>query len=306
MQVLLFIRMGWRVLYIEESDKLSLYLDNIKILKNEEEILVPIRDVHSLIIDNYKILLSVHLMNALSKANVNVVLCEVDHLPQTVMYPLFGNSNAAASLKEQISWSELNKAAIHQEIIKKKIEHQLLLLKHFNKGLKEIKILEKYITEVELNDKTNREGLAAKLYFKALFGAGFKRFEDDVVNAGLNYGYAILRSQISKTLVSKGLNLTLGIFHKSPTNNFNLSDDVIEPFRPIIDYWVYRNLLEAKIFLREHRLGLIEQTTKDIYFKNLRQTIFNAISQYISSILLFLQTGDVSNLIHPEIKYNEL
>lgn len=298
--------MSWRVLYIEESDKLSLYLDNIKVIKNDEEILVPIKDIHSLIVDNYKILLSVHLLNALSHANVNVVLCGVDHLPQTIFFPLFGNSNAAASLKKQLKWDGLRKKILHQKIVRRKVKHQKELLMAVDKHNPEIEILSKYEKEVELGDETNREGLAAKQYFKGLFGDEFKRFENDIINAGLNYGYAILRSQISKTLVSKGLNTTIGIFHKNPTNNFNLSDDIIEPFRPIIDYWVYKNLMEEEIFLRDHRLELINQTTKDVYFKNTRQTIFNAISMYVDSILTFLDTGDVDKLFHPEIKYDEL
>lgn len=298
--------MSWRILYIEESDKLSLHLDNIKIIKNDEELLVSINDIHSLIIDNYKILLSVHLLNALSKANVNVVLCGVDHLPQTILFPLFGNSNAAQSLKEQLNWDKFNKEIAQQEIVKTKIKHQKELLKYVDKNNQEIVLLEKYEKEVELADKTNREGLAAKQYFKALFGTSFKRFEDDIVNAGLNYGYAILRSQISKTLVSKGLNTTIGIFHKNPYNNFNLSDDIIEPFRPIIDVWVYQNLRKEKLFLRDHRLALIEQTTKDVYFKNKKQTIFNTISMYVDSILSFLKTGNLEELTHPQIKYDEL
>ena len=113
--------MSWRVLYIEESDKLSLYLDNIKVIKNDEEILVPIKDIHSLIVDNYKILLSVHLLNALSHANVNVVLCGVDHLPQTIFFPLFGNSNAAASLKKQLKWDGLRKRYYIKRLLEEKL-----------------------------------------------------------------------------------------------------------------------------------------------------------------------------------------
>ena len=80
------------------------------------------------------------------------------------------------------------------------------------------------------NDKSNREGLAAKVYFHELFGLDFRRFDDDIINAGLNYGYAILRSQISKTVIAKGLNPCLGIFHKGYDNPFNLSDDIIEVY----------------------------------------------------------------------------
>lgn len=298
--------MSWRVIYIEEADRVSLYLDNIKVIKNEEEILIPISDIHSLLLDNYKILLSVQLINALAKANVNVVLCDVDHLPVTMLNPLFGNSTAPKSLREQLSWNKINKSILHQQIIKRKINHQKKLLEYIDKNIIEINILEKYENEVEISDKTNREGLSAKMYFQGLFGKEFKRFDEDIINAGLNYGYAILRSQVSKTLIAKGLNTTLGIFHKGPNNNFNLSDDIMEPFRPIIDIWVFKNLINEKLFLREHRLSLIEQTTKDIYFKNQKQTIFNTISLYVDSILNFLKTGNIEELIHPELKFDEL
>lgn len=296
--------MSWRVIYVEESEYLSLYLDNIKVKKGDEDILLPISDIHTIILDNYKTTLSVHLINALTKNNVNVVVCGIDHLPESLIIPIAGSYYAPKMFLKQLSWDDNLKKRLHKKIIISKITNQKELLKSINPISPVIKTLDKYILEVVDGDITNREGLAAKVYFRALFGENFKRFDEDVLNAGLNYGYAILRSQISKTLIGKGLNTMLGIFHKGNTNYFNLSDDVIEPFRPIIDNWVVKNLMNEKIFKKEHKIELIKQTTKKIKYKNLNQTIFNTISIYVDDIIKFFDTGE--EISHPHLIYNEL
>lgn len=153
------------------------------------------------------------------------------------------------------------------------------------------------------NDKSNREGLAAKVYFHELFGLDFRRFDDDIINAGLNYGYAILRSQISKTVIAKGLNPCLGIFHKGYDNPFNLSDDIIEVFRPLIDQYAYRNLRDAIIFTKKNRIELIELTGKDAIINFQKQTIFNVISMFIDKIIYIFETGDIESYIPVRLIY---
>jgi len=301
--------MGWRVLYISEGEYMNLYLDNIKIENSgkSKEILIPIKDIHTLILDNYKSVLTVQLMNYLTKSNVNVVICGIDHIPKSILLPIRGNVQAASILKKQISWRKTEKETAHKEIVKAKIHNQRCLLEFLNKDVQVIELLKKYENEVTNGDITNREGLAAKVYFRALFGKTFKRFESDVVNAGLNYGYSILRSQISKSIIAKGLNPSLGLFHRGPNNYFNLSDDLIEPFRPIVDFYVHNKLLKEVLFTKENKIDLVKNLTKNIYYKNLSQTVFNTIIQYIDSIISFIETGEVDNVeFHPIIKYEYL
>ena len=156
-----------------------------------------------------------------------------------------------------------------------------------------IERLSEFCEEVEEGDLTNREGLAAKMYFRELFGPNFKRFDYDIINAGLNYGYAILRSQISKTIVAKGLNPNIGIHHIGYDNFFNLSDDIIEVFRPIIDEYVYKMMKHSVVFTKNDRMGLIKQTSCDVYINGTRQTLFNAIEIFVEKIMWFFETGDV-------------
>jgi CRISPR-associated protein Cas1 len=102
-------------------------------------------------------------------------------------------------------------------------------------------MLYKYVGEIRDGDVTNREGHAAKIYFNELFGKNFTRDDETIINFALNYGYSILRSAISRSIVSKGLHPSISIFHHSIYDAFALSDDLMEPFRPIIDDFVFKN-----------------------------------------------------------------
>lgn len=286
------IYMSWRIIYIEEAKSVRLYLDNIKIEKETGELTVPLADIHTLVIDNQMISITVPLIVKCSEYNINLIICSMEHMPVSYINPFTGNFQSAMMLKKQISWDEYIKGIIHKKIIKNKIENQYSLLKHFNLNINTISKMVDFSYEVDSYDLTNREGLAAKMYFREPFGTDFKRFEEDPVNAGLNYGYSILRSQISKTIIAKGLNPSLGIFHKGYNNPFNLSDDIIEVFRPLIDEYVYLYLKDAIIFKKEHRLQIISQTTKEVYIEGKRQTIFNAIRIYLEKIIECFETND--------------
>lgn len=99
----LFFFMSWRIVYIEESDYLSLYLDNLKVIRNQEEIIVPLSDINTLVLDNYKITLTVHLLIALSTYNINVIICNLDHLPMSLLVSFGGASQASLCLRKQIN-----------------------------------------------------------------------------------------------------------------------------------------------------------------------------------------------------------
>jgi CRISPR-associated protein Cas1 len=303
---LLFLYMSWRIVFIEESEHLNLYLDNIKVKRGDDEIVLPLSDIHTLIVDNYKTNISVNLINKCSEYNINLLLCGIDHMPQSILLPFVGHHQSALMLKKQIEWSTELKENLHREIIKHKINNQANLLIYLNKDKSVIERIKLFESEVFPGDVTNREGLSAKMYFRELYGVTFKRFTEDIVNAGLNYGYSILRSQITKSLLAKGLNTSLGIFHIGATNNFNLSDDFIEPFRPLIDNWVYHHLLNEKNFTRDHRIALIKITTSSLYFDKKKQTLFNVMNLYVDNILNFVENGDTQCIQQPILIYDSV
>ena len=266
---------------------------------NQNEILIPISDIMILVIDNYKSVLSVPLINKLTEKNVCTILCGVDHLPQSYILPLNGHFSQSGNIKKQIEWNDEHKKLVHQLIVKAKILNQIEILKMNDKSSEVIFKLYEFYDQVLLDDTTNREGLVAKMYFRELYGDDFIRMDEDVINAGLNYGYAIFRSLITSIIVAKGYLPNIGIFHRGKQNMFNLSDDIIEVFRPIVDHYVYNNMMEDILFKQDHREQLIQLTVKKVKIDNKYQTIANAIHLYIEGILNVLETGDIHYYIYP-------
>ncbi len=298
--------MSWRIVYIEEADYLSLHLDNLKVTKGNDDTTIPLGDINSIIIDNYKTTLSVNLLNKCMDYKINVVLCDMKHLPNTIIYPYSGNYQASLVLKNQLSWKEENINKAWQIIVKGKIINQIKVLKENNKSIDVINKLSNYLNEIEPLDATNREGLAAKLYFKELFGNNFLREDENTINACLNYGYSIIRSMIARSLVAKGLNPHIGIFHKGQFNDFNLADDIIEVFRPIIDNYVYNNFLNEQFFTRDIRLKIVSSLIRKILYNGKKQSISNVISSYVDNILSALNTGSYNNIYFPEVKIYDI
>lgn len=289
--------MGYKVVYIEKSEYLKLYLENLKVEVSGKEILIPISDIAILVIDNYRSKLSVGLMNKLTQYNVCTIICGVDHLPQSYLLPMNGHFSMSGNIEKQIQWSEERKVKVHAKIIQYKIRNQIEVLKAFGKDFDSIQKMYEYMDEVVDGDKTNREGLAAKMYFRALFGENFIRFDDDVINAGLNYGYSILRSYIVSVIVGKGYIANIGIFHRGKQNMFNLADDMIEVFRPVVDAIVYTTMREDIIFKQEHRERLVQIIHEKMYIDDKKQTLGNAVHMYINSILNYLYEEE--NILFP-------
>lgn len=294
--------MSWRIIYIEDSDYLSLYLDNLKVRKGNDETTIPLSDINSIVINNISTTMTVRLINRCMEYKINLVTCDLEHMPCSILMPYNGHYMASSQLFKQINWTKESLEVAWVYFVKAKITNQIrvLTLEHKNQAI--IDTLLKYIDNIQLNDSTNREGLAAKVYFRELFGPQFKRFNQDSINAALNFGYSILRSQIARSLVAKGLNPQIGIFHRGPGNAFNLADDFIECFRPIIDRWVHQNIEINKLFNRENRLELIALTTKRVIFNNNKITVINAINLLIDNFLKFVESGEMDALTFPDIK----
>lgn len=291
--------MSWRIVYIEESESVSSYLDNVKIKRIGEDVLIPYRDIHTLIIDNYKTNLTTNFLIKCAENKINLIICGLEHLPISCVYPINGNTQMLTVLKKQLQWSNEIKEIVQAKIIKIKIENQLQVLKKHKKDINVINKLMLFKDEVLNGDVTNREGLAAKMYFRELFGKDFIRFSDNVINYALNYGYTIMRTQISKVLISKGFNTSIGFFHCGPTNNFNLSDDIIEVFRPIVDDYVFSNMMNKEIFTRNDRIDLIKLTTKDMRYNSQKTTFLNVINQYVTNIIEGIESENIENIEMP-------
>lgn len=276
--------MGWKIIEVENSDNLNLFLDNLIISKENTKIKIPINDIDVLILNNYKLKITIQLINALANNNVLIIICDNKQLPSANILPIIGNYNTLKILENQINWTRSEKAYFWKKIIKSKINNQINFLKQLN--LEVYQDLIHLYNEVKDYDISNREGHASKIYWHALFGKGFKRHEDDYINSLLNYGYTILRSYMTRSIIKKGLDPRVSIYHKSFHNYFALSSDLMEPFRVIIDGIVY-TIINSKedIKFYDAKEIIIKSFNTKILINNKFQFINNAIDIFIDSII---------------------
>lgn len=292
--------MSWRTIYIENSHKVSLYLNNLKIEDGDEAYIVPIEDINTVIFNNYKLHVTVQLICKLSQAKVCVIVCEKNGLPELVMNPLNGNYATFRNQELQINLPEERKSELWKKIIEGKIQNQIAVLENKQRKSGVIEKLYEYKCGVKNGDVTNREGLAAKIYFRELFGEDFLRERDsqDAVNAALNYGYALMRAMMARSVAAKGFIPAWGVFHKNPYNHFNLVDDFLEVYRPVVDEWVFRNM-SNNFFTREKRLQLIEHMSKKILFDSKKYQIMKSMDIFLDGIVNYMKTGDIGHLRTP-------
>lgn len=294
--------MSWRIIYIENSHKVSLYLNNLKIEDGDESYVVPIDDINTVIFNNYKLYVTVQLLCKLSQANVCVIICEKNGLPEVVMNPLNGNYATFRNQELQINLPVERKAELWKMIIEGKIQNQITVLENNERKNGVIEKLYQYKDGVKNADVSNREGLAAKMYFRELFGNDFLREREtqDAVNIALNYGYAGMRAMMARSVAAKGFIPAWGIFHKNPYNHFNLVDDFVEVYRPIVDEWVFCNMSE-EFFTREKRLQIIEHMSKKIMFDGKKYQIMKSMDIFLDGVVNYMKTGDGAYLKMPGV-----
>lgn len=197
----------------------------------------PIEDIGCIVLENQMISITLPLINELVKNNVAVILCDNKQMPTAMLQSLDANATQAESIKYQLAASEPTKKQAWKQIIEAKIKNQASMLSSI--GINS-DILKGFFANVKSGDSDNREGIAARVYWKKLFGEGFKRERDGLPpNSLLNYGYSILRAATARALLGSGLLPNLGIFHKSRYNAFPLADDIMEPYRPYVDEIVF-------------------------------------------------------------------
>lgn len=287
--------MGWRTVVINKNCKLS-YKNDYLIVRSEDLKMIHLSEINTIIIENGMASITSYLINELANKKIKLIICDEKHNPSCEMMPYYGSFNTSKKIMNQVNWKKEKKDKAWQQLIKHKIHNQSMLLKSLEISGFE-KLLE-YEEQVELADKTNREGHAAKVYFNLLYGNDFFRSNPDNTNISLDYGYAILLSLINREVVSKGYITQLGINHKNEFNQFNLSCDLMEIFRPMVDEIVYNNREFA--FEKEYKYKLIDVCNREVYIQGKKQYLSNAIQIFISSVFDFLENEEESEILNYE------
>ncbi len=273
--------MSFRTVVITRQSKIS-YKNRFLVIKQEnDEKYIHLSEIDTIIVDSISVSISAYLLKELADNKINIIFCDEKHNPFGEVVPYYSKHNTSKMIKEQIKWKVSDKDKIWAEIVKNKIMNQALLLKK-TKSLK-YKLILSYIDEVVDGDKTNREGHAAKVYFNALFGNDFVRNSDDSINAALNYGYAILLSTINKEIINNGYLTQLGIHHKNEFNEFNLTCDLMEPFRIVIDNFVYYN--QERKFDTEYKLDIVNILNGTFKYQGKNYTLKDIIRMFVKNTL---------------------
>lgn len=229
-----------RIIDVSEAAYVRLKHQQLVIEKQSEIVgQVPIEDLGVLILQHPAIVLTQQLIVACQKNKVVIVFCDEKHLPYSLILPIGeGHTLHNKILKQQMAISEPTRKRLWQKIVQHKIKEQEQTLVMLNKESTRLSFLS---TQVKTGDSGNCEAIAAQAYWKLLFGKAFKRDADlDGVNSLLNYGYAIIRAAVARSVCGAGLHPTIGLFHTNQYNALCLADDLMEPFRPWVDYVVYQ------------------------------------------------------------------
>lgn len=202
---------------------------------------IPLDDLDALIIHSTDGILSNQILSAFAMRNIPIIICNEKHNPVGIFWGLQGNYQGAFRLNKQAQLSMPVKKQIWKQIIQAKINNQAIVLKA---AQKQFLNLQHFAQAVKSGDTDNREGSAAQAYWPQLLGSEFKRDQDaEGLNCFLNYGYAILRSSVARSIVGVGLHPAFGLFHHNSENLMPLADDFMEPWRPIVDIAVYKLFL---------------------------------------------------------------
>ncbi len=271
--------------------------------KQRAERTIPVEDIGVVLLDHRHITITQALLAALLDNNCALITCDDSHLPTGLMLPLCGNATQNERFRDQIEASIPLRKQLWQQTIQAKIANQAALL--HRRGVENRNML-RWVTEVRSGDADNLEARAAVYYWANLFPQipAFRRKRDGVPpNNLLNYGYAILRAVVARSLVGSGLLPTLGIHHHNRYNAYCLADDIMEPYRPYVDDTICR-LLDERTAI-DHlstaaKTRLLTLPTTEVTIGGQRSPLMIAVAQTTASLYKCF-SGECRKIIYPEM-----
>lgn len=291
--------MGYRNIKIESS--IGLHIKNSQLIIGDKGVSFPLEDINCVLIENQSVTVSSYMLQEFAKNEIALYVCDEKHLPNAVLLPLVKHSRHFKMLTRQIEVGKPLIKRLWQQIIVCKIKNQALCLKEM--GLDGYDKLLAMTKEVQSGDKTHVEAKAAAYYFRALYGDEFTRDNECIINSAMNYAYAIIRGLIARSIVCYGLEPSLGMFHHSELNSFNLADDLIEVFRPLVDLYVASHFDIAEVdsdLTPQIKRDLFNIINYDMSMKGDKRIISNCIDMLVYSYSGAIQ-GNRTDLELPEL-----
>jgi CRISP-associated protein Cas1 len=281
---------GWRSVMISRPARLRREHFSLAI-EQEETAYIPFEDIAVIVLNHRAINLTHPVLSACAEYGIGLYATGDNHQPSGVFLPFLSHSRSTRLMRQQLGIARPLAKQAWAAIVRRKIENQASCLRLAGKpGIERI---ESYARRVRSGDGENLEGQAAAFYFVQLFGTGFHRAENRWINAALDYGYAVLRGAIARGLVAHGLHPTLGLFHASEQNAFNLADDLIEPFRPLVDLHVVKNapVMEGDLSPAD-KAALVALLNIDVGMPQGRMSALSAVEYAVESLARLFEEGN--------------
>ncbi len=289
--------MTWRSVMISRPAKLRREHFSLAI-EQDETAFVPFEDIAVIVLNHREISLTHPVLSACGEYGISLFATSDTHHPSGVFLPFLTHSRATRWQRLQLALPRPVAKQTWASIVRRKVANQAACLQIA--GLDGADRLTAYAQRVRSGDSGRIEGQAAAFYFPRLFGAGFQRSQERWINAALDYGYAVLRGTIARGLVAHGLLPSLGLFHASEQNAFNLADDLIEPFRPLIDLYVIQNRNPDNAELTPgDKAALIGLLNVDVGMPTGVMSALNAIEATVESLAAIYESGEAGTLALP-------
>lgn len=248
---------------------------------------VPIEDTGFIVIENPQITITAALLQALAANNTVVVFCDEKHMPTSFFSAMTANSLAQKTIQAQLSVSEAQKKRLWKQTVAAKITNQAQVLQHYS--CPQAKTLLRLAAAIKDGDPENTEGTAARFYFSAIAPhPEFTRTQTGgMPNAALNYGYAILRAAMARSLIGSGLLCLAGIHHHNQYNPFCLADDIMEPYRPFVDEEVFGDpvFCASDEITIPQKAKLLSVLVADVKIRGMKRPLQNAMSYTTASLV---------------------
>ena len=291
--------MGWRTVVVTQHAKIS-YSGHCVVVQTADSInQIPVSDIQILLVSTTRAVITSAVISELAKHQSKVIFMDNSGQPVTETVDYYPNNRDPQLLNTQFNWSEKRKTDLWTKIVVQKIANQIFVVDSLGIESQELK---DELSKLEVNDVTNREAVVARKYFSLLFEDEASRRDFSPTNAALNYGYAIILSAVNREIVANGYITQLGIHHHSQENNFNLGSDLMEPFRPIIDWWVKQKKFND--FTPDIKFGLVGLLDLQMKYNGQNTIMRNAISKHVLNCLKYL--SEETDKIKIEVEISEV
>ncbi|MGV0168473.1 type II CRISPR-associated endonuclease Cas1 [Furfurilactobacillus sp. WILCCON 0119] len=279
--------MGWRSVVVTQHSKISLSANCLVVQTDQGVVRVPIDDIDVLLISTTQAVITTAAIAALAQVHTKIIFSGKDGQPVGEFESLTTHRRTADLVAQQVNWSPDRCQRLWTTMVQAKVTNQIQCLTN---AAIDATALEDELDQLELGDVTNREAVAARKYFPLLFGDKFSRRQFDATNAALNYGYAIILALVDREIVNNGYLTCIGVHHYSDENPYNLGSDLMEPFRPIVDYWLCQQRFNE--LTPDIKFGLVELLNLEIDFNGKTMLVRNALTEHVRNCVNYLSGDD--------------